>query len=95
MKEAPTHWSEFRQGNPSVYARSCRSGYGTLLSARVGQRYVFLHGFSKSDVANITHDEKKALQFAGKVFLDLAESDLMRALQAGVLLEVCCDNQTH
>jgi hypothetical protein len=35
-------------------------GYRTLLSARIGSRYVFLHGFPKSDKANDTQDEKKA-----------------------------------
>lgn len=69
-------------------------GYRTLLSARIGSRYVFLHGFPKSDKANITQDEKKALQFAGKVFLDLPAEDLSKALQAGVLLEVHCE-QDH
>ncbi|MCK0714977.1 type II toxin-antitoxin system RelE/ParE family toxin [Chromohalobacter sarecensis] len=52
-------------------------------------------GRSKSDKANITQDDKKALQYAGKVFLELAAKDLVKALQAGVLLEVCCDEQTH
>jgi hypothetical protein len=70
-------------------------GYRTLLSARIGSRYVFLPGFSKNDKANITQDEKKALQFAGKVFLELSADDLMKALEIGVLLEVWCDEQTH
>lgn len=65
-------------------------GYRTLLSARIGNRYVFLHGFAKSDQADITQNETKALQFAGKVFLDLSGDDLAKALQSGVLLEVCC-----
>ncbi|GAA0518382.1 hypothetical protein CDO46_20240 [Pigmentiphaga sp. NML030171] len=47
-------------------------GYRTLLSARLGRRYVFLHGFPKSDKADITQGEKKALQFVGKVFLELS-----------------------
>lgn len=72
-----------------------RGGYRTLLSARVGSRYVFLHGFSKSDKANITQDEKTALQYAGMVFLELSDKALVKALQAGVLLEVCCDKQNH
>lgn len=63
-------------------------GYRTLLSARIGGRYVFLHGFSKSDKANITQDEKAALQFAGKVFLNLTGEALSKALRTGVLLEV-------
>lgn len=46
-----------------------RGGYRTLLSARIGSRYVFLHGFLKNATANITSGEKKALQFAGKIFL--------------------------
>ncbi len=66
-------------------------GYRTLLSARMGNRYVFLHGFPKSDKANITPNEKKALQFAGKVFLELTGESLSKALQAGVLLEVHCE----
>lgn len=69
-------------------------GYRTLLSARIGSRYVFLHGFPKSDKVNITQDEKKALQFAGKVFLELSAEALENALQAGVLLEVHCE-QDH
>jgi len=69
-------------------------GYRTLLSARIGDRHVFLHGFSKSDKANITQDEKKALQFAGKVFLELSGEALSTALQSGILLEVHCE-QDH
>lgn len=71
------------------------AGYRTLLSARVGHRYIFLYGFPKSDKANITRDEKKARQYAGKVFLELSGTALVKALQAGVLLEVCCDKQNH
>ena len=69
-------------------------GYRTLVAARVGDCYVFLHGFSKSDKANITQDEKKALQFAGKAFLQLSGEALSKALQSGVLLEVHCE-QDH
>lgn len=69
-------------------------GYRTLLAARIGNRYVFLHGFPKSDKANVTQDEKKALQFAGKVFLELSAEALAKALQSGVLMEVHCE-QDH
>jgi hypothetical protein len=66
-------------------------GYRTLLAARMGQRYVFLHGFPKSNKENITQGEKRALQFAGKVFLELSVEALFKAVQAGVLLEVHCE----
>jgi hypothetical protein len=65
--------------------KSC--GYRTVLSARIGSRYVFLHGFSK--------DERRALQFAGKAFLDLSAAGLAKALVVGVLLEVHCGEQNH
>ncbi len=70
-------------------------GYRTILSARIGKRYVFLHGFAKKDKANIAQDEKKALQFAGKVFLDLSPAELTNVLRAGLLVEVHCVQQTH
>jgi len=66
-------------------------GDRTLLSARIGTRYVFLHGFAKNDKDNITQDEKKALQFAGKVVLELSTEALLQALQSGVLMEVHCE----
>ena len=66
-------------------------GYRTLLAARIGSRYVFPHGFPKSATANITREEKRALQFAGKVFLELPVGNLSKALQSGVLLEVRCE----
>ena len=66
-------------------------GYRTLLAAQIGSRYVFLHGFPKNSKANITQDEKAALQFAGKVFLTLAAADLSKAMRAGVLLEIHCE----
>ena len=65
-------------------------GFRTLLSARVGHRYVFLHGFAKSDRANITQEERKALQFAGSAFLELAGEALGKAVEIGVLIEVQC-----
>jgi hypothetical protein len=51
-------------------------GYRTVPTARIRDRYIFLHGFAKKDRANVTQDEKKALQFAGKVFLNLSPADL-------------------
>lgn len=69
-------------------------GYRTLISARIGNRYIFLHGFPKNDKANVTQSEKRALQYVGKLLLDLSPEALTKALQAGVLMEVCCE-QTH
>lgn len=67
-----------------------RGGYRTLLSAKIGAKYVFLFGFPKSALANIRQDERRALQFAGKVFLTLSADGIAKALQAGILEEVHC-----
>ena len=61
----------------------------------MGDRYVFLYGFAKNDKATITQSEKKALRFAGKVFLDLSPAELTKAMQVGVLVEVHCVQQAH
>lgn len=55
---------------------------------------MFLHGFPKNDKENITQDEKTALQYAGKIFLELSAAALSKALQSGVPLEVHCE-QNH
>lgn len=65
-----------------------RSGHRVLLAARVGFRYVFLFGFSKSTQHNISADEQKALQYVGTVFLQLNSPALQLALSSGVLMEV-------
>jgi len=66
-------------------------GYRMLLSDRIDSRYVFLHGFPKSDKANIMQDERKALQFACKVFLESFTEALSKAMPVGVLFEVHCE----
>lgn len=44
------------------------AGYRTLLSARIGSRYVFLHGFAKSDKANVTPEEKRHCSLLARCF---------------------------
>lgn len=66
-------------------------GYRMLLSAKIGRRYVFLHGFAKSGKTNITQDETRALQFVGKALLELCGYPFTQALKSGVLLEVHCE----
>lgn len=69
-------------------------GCRTMVAARIGRCYVFLHGFPKSDKENVTQEELKALRYAAKVFLSLTGDALAKAVRAGVLLEVSCGKQT-
>jgi hypothetical protein len=75
--------------------RGKRGGYRTLLSARIGGRYVFLLGFPKNDKADITQDEQKVLQYEGRLLLELAPENLRKAMRAGILLEVGCGSKHH
>lgn len=72
-----------------------RGGYRTLVSAKTGNRYIFLHGFAKSEQSNITLKEQQALRYAGKIFLALSENELALALQTDVLQELDCDWKNH
>src|SRR5690625_907726 len=68
-----------------------RGAYRTLLAAKMGKRYVFMHGFAKSTKANIKQNEKKALQYVGKVLLELSGKELIKALKSEILMEVHCE----
>lgn len=72
-----------------------RGGYRTLLSARAGSHYVFLYGFAKNEKSTISVAEQRALQLAGKAVLDMTSDATVDALRAGLLMEVCCDQQNH
>lgn len=72
-----------------------RGGYRTLLSMRLGDRAIFLHGFAKNVKENITRDEAGALRYTGRVLLDLPQSSLDAALAAGILIEVSCNERDH
>jgi len=65
------------------------------VSVRTGNRYIFLHGFVKSELSNITLKEQQALRYAGKIFLALSENELALALQTDVLQELDCDWKNH
>lgn len=100
VREMETGLIDAQIGNGLFKKRIARSGSGKsagyrfLISAQIGTRYVFLHGFQKSCKDNISLKEKRALQFAGKVFLGLSQASLEMAIEAGVLTEVDCE-QNH
>ena len=71
-----------------------RGGYRTLIAARVDVRYVFLHGFAKNERDTTSEQERRALQFAGQVYLGHEVAALDAALETGVLLEIRCE-QDH
>jgi len=70
-------------------------GYRTILSARIGKRYVFLHGFAKKDKANIASggEEDPAVRRQG--IPGTLSCRPGEGAAGGILVEVHCVPQTH
>ena len=67
------------------------SGFRTIILFRVGSHSFFAHGFAKSDKANVSARELKALKRLADVLLGFSEEQLVAAQAAGELIEVESD----
>ena len=63
-------------------------GFRTIILFRVGSHSFFAHGFAKSDKANVSAKELKALKRLADVLLGFSEQQLEAAQAAGELIEV-------
>lgn len=63
-------------------------GYRTILLFRVGGSVFFVHGFAKSDKANIGRDELMAFRRAADVLTKLGVPALAKTVDDGELTEV-------
>ena len=63
-------------------------GLRTIILFRVGSHSFFAHGFAKSDKANVSAKELKALKRLADVLLGFSEEQLEAAQTAGELNEV-------
>ena len=63
-------------------------GFRTLLAFRSGDRTVFIFGFAKSDLDNISSSQLSSLKEAADVYLGLSDDEIDEALRAGALGEI-------
>lgn len=63
-------------------------GFRTIILFRAGTHSFFAHGFAKSDKANVSAKELKALKRLADVLLGFSEKQLKAAQAAGELIEV-------
>lgn len=68
-------------------------GFRTIVLFRVGGHSFLVHGFAKSDKANVSGAELKALKRLADVLLVLSEAQLEMARAAGELIEVENDGE--
>jgi hypothetical protein len=63
-------------------------GFRAIILFRAGTHSFFAHGFAKSDKANVSAKELKALKRLADVLLGFSEKQLEAAQAAGELIEV-------
>lgn len=63
-------------------------GFRTIILFRIGGHSFFAHGFAKSDKANVTPRELKALKRLAEIFLAFSTTEIAVAVGAGQLVEV-------
>jgi hypothetical protein len=66
-------------------------GFRTIILFRVGSHSFFAHGFAKSDKANVSAKELKALKRLADLLLGYSEEQLVVAQAGGELSEVESD----
>ncbi len=66
-----------------------KSGSGrTIICYKREDRAIFIHGFAKSEKANLTGKELFAFKELAKVLLSLSESEINSAISNGDFVEV-------
>lgn len=69
-------------------------GFRTLIVFRAGTRAIFVHGFAKSEKANIDANDLLALRKLAAELLAYDETTIARVVESKALLEVKCDEDT-
>lgn len=72
--------------------RGKRGGARTLVATNKGKRWFFLFGFEKNDRANVSAEEKEALQSMAQDLLARTGKDLDAQVEDGTLQEICNDH---
>lgn len=68
--------------------RGKRGGARTLLATNCGGRWIFLTGFAKNEIADISPRETEAFRESAKDLLKRTDSDLDRLIAIGELTEI-------
>ena len=77
----------------ALAGRGKRSGARTLVATNKGNHWFFLFGFEKNDRANISAEEKEALQSIAQDLLERTCKELDTQVENGTLQEICNDHQ--
>lgn len=63
-------------------------GFRTIILFKVGGHSFFAHGFAKSEKANVTAKELKALKKLAEVLLAMSDADIAKGIATGEFVKV-------
>jgi hypothetical protein len=66
-------------------------GVRTILAFKTGKMAVFMYGFSKNQLDNISDQEEHALKALAKVYFAFKNDEIAKAINLGDLVEVHCE----
>ena len=70
-----------------------RGGARVIVATRLFKRWYFMFGFAKNEKSNITNDELLYIQETAKRLLNLADSEIDKAITSGTLEEINIDEK--
>jgi hypothetical protein len=68
-------------------------GFRIIVATNSGDRWFFLYGFAKNELANIDDEEKAALKKYGKTLLTMPTASLAKVESTGAITKVKCDGE--
>jgi len=68
-------------------------GFRSMILFKERDRAVFVHGFAKKDLGNVSPIELKALKKLAKMMLAYSDGQMATVIASGTLVEVKCDGK--
>lgn len=68
-------------------------GFRTIILYRRAERAFFVHGFAKSDKANLSESEERVYKDAARIILAYTDEELATFADSGIFKEVKSDEQ--
>ena len=69
-------------------------GFRTMILFKTGTRAFFVHGFAKNKMDNISDNDLVLLRRLAAEMLNYNETELTKAINNSLLIEVTCDEET-
>ena len=70
-------------------------GARTIIAFKVGDKAIFVYGFSKGEKSNITKKEEDGLKDLAKIYFGYDDDQIDKAIKAGILIEVQTNEKIH